>query len=195
MKRHQLATLFGALGLAGLGAAAVGVPQLFIASDRCLACHNGLVTPRGEDVSIGAEWRTTMMANAARDPYWQAAIRRETLAHPTAAAAIENECSACHMPMMRTQAKMEGRKGRVFAHLPVVPSRNPEQTLAVDGVSCALCHQIAPDKLGTRESYVAGFAVDASTPAGRRKVFGPFDVDEGRRQAMLSSSGFLPEKG
>ena len=30
-------------------------------------------TPAGEDVSIGATWRSTMMANSARDPYWQAA--------------------------------------------------------------------------------------------------------------------------
>ena len=39
-----------------------------------------------------------MKANAARDPYWQAAARREMLEHPTAAAAIQGECSKCHMP-------------------------------------------------------------------------------------------------
>ena len=59
--------------------AAAQVPQLFVTAERCMACHNGLVTPAGEDISIGVGWRGSMMANAARDPYWQAAVRRETL--------------------------------------------------------------------------------------------------------------------
>ena len=62
---------------------------LFETSDRCVACHNGLSTPTGEDVSIGVNWRASMMANSSRDPYWQAAVRRETMDHPKAAAAIE----------------------------------------------------------------------------------------------------------
>src|SRR5215217_7994008 len=61
--------------------------SLFTTSDNCVACHNVLVTPQGEDVSIGASWRSTMMANSARDPYWQAAVRRETLDHPMHSAA------------------------------------------------------------------------------------------------------------
>ena len=44
--------------------------------------ENGLVSPAGEDVSIGVSWRSSMMANSARDPYWQAAVRREVLHHP-----------------------------------------------------------------------------------------------------------------
>ena len=50
--------------------------SLFTHSDNCLACHNTLLSPDGEDVSIGATWRSTMMANSARDPYWQAGVRR-----------------------------------------------------------------------------------------------------------------------
>ena len=60
------------------------IPQLFETSDRCLACHNGLTTPAGKDVSIGSNWQASMMANASRDPYWQAAVRRETMDHPEA---------------------------------------------------------------------------------------------------------------
>ena len=52
--------------------------ELFQTSDRCFACHNGLSTSAGEDISIGFSWRPTMMANSARDPYWQAGVRRET---------------------------------------------------------------------------------------------------------------------
>ena len=194
MKHQRIVLLIVCLTALGAAAASVRLPELFISSDRCQACHNGLVTPKGEDVSIGADWRASMMANAARDPYWQASVRRETLANPKIAAAIEHECSACHMPMARYQAKAGGGLGQVFANLPAVPLPNPEAALAVDGVSCTMCHQIGKDKLGSRESFSAGFAVDTATPWGSRKIFGPYDVDEGRRTAMRSSSWFVPEK-
>ena len=42
-----------------LGAAPVA--QLFVTADRCMACHNGLVTQSGQDVSIGVDWRASMM--------------------------------------------------------------------------------------------------------------------------------------
>ncbi len=45
-----------------------------------------------------------MMAHSSRDPYWQASVRREVLIRPSARFAIENECSACHMPMSRFTA-------------------------------------------------------------------------------------------
>ena len=54
----------------------------FQTSDRCVACHNGITTPTGEDISIGVNWRTSMMANAGRDPYWMAGVRREMIDHP-----------------------------------------------------------------------------------------------------------------
>src|SRR5215218_10054538 len=73
----------------------------FQTSDRCVACHNGITTKTGEDVSIGVSWRTSMMANAGRDPYWMAGARREMADHPTATRAIQDECTICHMPMMR----------------------------------------------------------------------------------------------
>ena len=74
------------------------VGPLFQTSDRCFACHNGLSTSAGEDVSIGFSWRPTMMANSARDPYWQAAVRREVTDNPAARDAIEDKCATCHMP-------------------------------------------------------------------------------------------------
>ena len=95
MQRTITTLSLSALILATASASAQ-VPDLFVTSEHCMACHNGLVTPAGEDVSIGVGWRGSMMANAARDPYWQAAVKRETLVHPTASAAIQNECSACH---------------------------------------------------------------------------------------------------
>jgi len=37
---------------------------VFRTSDRCVACHNGLKTSEGEDISIGSQWRSSIMANS-----------------------------------------------------------------------------------------------------------------------------------
>jgi hypothetical protein len=167
----------------------------FQTSDRCFACHNNLYTPQGQDVSIGLNWRTTMMANAGRDPYWMAGVRRETMDHPESVKLIEDECTVCHMPMMRYQAHTEGREGTAFEHMPPVGDRF-EDRLAADGVSCSLCHQITPEKLGTRESLVGRFVIDTSKPKGEKVVYGPYKIESGHQTIMRSSSdGWKPTEG
>jgi len=172
------------------------VPQLFMTSDRCIACHNGITGPSGEDISIGWNWQSSIMANSSRDPYWQAAVRREMLDHPRASDHIQDECAACHMPMARYQAHARGMMGSVFPLLPGGPPKNaPDASLAADGVSCALCHQIEGQNLGSKKSFTAGFYIDDEKPSGQRLVFGPYLVDEGRKRVMQSSGRFVPEKG
>jgi hypothetical protein len=169
--------------------------ELFQTSDRCLACHNTLSTSQGEDISIGFNWRPTMMANAARDPYWQAGVRRELIDHSEARAAIEDECSKCHMPMARYQAKFEGHEGEIFSHLSF-GSDDRMDRFAQDGVSCSLCHQITKDKLGTRESLVGGFVIDTTKTAGERDEYGPFKIENGETRIMRTSSGgYHPAEG
>jgi hypothetical protein len=189
--RKQVLFLFAAeLVFLGAGSEpALAGPHLptFLTSDNCMACHNGLVTKSGEDVSIGYDWRATMMAHSARDPYWQAGVRRELHEHPSAAAAIENECSRCHMPMANEQAHAQGKLGQVFANLAPGAPRNTS-ALAVDGVSCTVCHQIQPDNLGKPSSFVGGFVVDA----GARKMFGPFTVEPELARLMHSATTFTP---
>ncbi len=193
--RHAFTLLAFSAVLQGTAASVPAqVPEMFVTSERCLACHNGLVTPTGEDVSIGVGWRPSMMANAARDPYWHAAVRREMLVHPMASEVIQNECSACHMPMDRYQANAEGEKGETLAHLPSGRRTSDRDRLAADGVACTLCHQIGKEKLGEDESFTAGFVIDKTTPAGERKAFGPYDVDAGRQTLMRSASRYVPEK-
>jgi hypothetical protein len=165
--------------------------SVFRTSHDCMACHNGLTTPTGEDVSIGSSWRASMMANSSRDPYWQASVRRETIDHPSRKEDIEDECSICHMPMSRADASAAGRRGKVFAHLPIKRGRSLDDALAADGVSCTLCHQIQRDTLGTRASFTGGFVVDRAVPT-KRPIFGPFDVEPGRATIMHSASGFKP---
>ena len=216
-----LAGAFGliatATGLAiGFGRAAEtgahpGMPVdhlLFTTSAHCMACHSNVRAPNGEDISIGWNWRATMMANSARDPYWQAGIRRETLDHPELTAAIQDVCSTCHMSMQRFQAHAEGGQGEVFRYLDSIhngsamaepemilaDAADPKATLAADGVSCTLCHQVRPDNFGEESSFDGGFIIDLQKRGDDREIFGPFDVDNGRTRVMHSSAGFTPTK-
>ena len=166
--------------------------SLFTHSENCLACHNSLVAPSGEDVSIAAMWRSTMMANSARDPYWHAGVRREVMDHPARSADIQNECAACHMPMAQKIAHAAGGKGEVFAHLPVAQSGGSAlRRLAADGISCTVCHQIAPERLGTRDSFNANFVLRPTPDDGARVIFGPYRIDMGRQVIMRSATGFV----
>jgi hypothetical protein len=164
---------------------------VFETSHNCVACHNGLVTPSGEDISFGVAWRATMMANSARDPYWLASVRREAIDHPTALHEIENECSVCHMPMAHNLAAASGRAPQIFAHF-AAGTPAPEAVLAADGVSCALCHQITADRFGMPESFTGRYVVNTAGPIGQRPVFGPYPIDPGRARLMHSATGFVP---
>jgi hypothetical protein len=168
------------------------VPQLFHTSDQCLACHNGLVAQNGEDVSIGFKWRSSMMGNAGRDPYWMAAVRRESLDHPAAVDAIEDKCTVCHLGMARTTAVAEGGQGRAFENFPILGEGGPQTDLAIDGVSCTVCHQIQNINLGVEEGFTGGYSIDLTTGMGHRTVVGPFEVDAGRTLVMESASEFRP---
>ena len=159
---------------------------LFTHSDNCVACHNNLIAPSGEDVSIGASWRGSIMANAARDPYFHASLRRETIDHPSHASAIEDECATCHLPTAQRIAAARGEKGRVFPWLAGADAGNQADvaTLAQDGVTCTVCHQISSERLGTRDSFNGNFAMIVPTAAGNRAAVGPYAPDPGRVRIM-----------
>ena len=170
--------------------------SMFAHSSDCLACHNSLVTPAGEDVSIGASWRATMMANSARDPYVQASVRRETSDHQSRAADIEDECASCHLPAAKKIAHASGGKAQVFSHLSADAggAETALDNLARDGVSCTVCHQISAERLGTRESFNGNFVIAPPLATGKRRVFGPEAIDAGRRRIMHSVTGFEQEQ-
>src|SRR3954453_19646151 len=154
-------------------------PAHFLPADRCMPCHNSLTTRTGQDASIGIDWRGSIMANAPRDPYWQTSVRREVLDHPTQQAEIEDECSTCHMPMQRFAARAAGGRGEVFARFPTKRGTEPLDSLAADGISCTLCHQIQATRLGDSSSFNGGFVIDTSMPMNKRPVFGPYQVSRG----------------
>jgi hypothetical protein len=83
----------------------------------------------------------------------------------------------------------------MFAHLPI-NRRNPSDLhrLAADGVSCTVCHQISPERLGTRESFNGEFVIRPTPADGVRAIFGPVKVDKGRTTIMRSVTGFAQEE-
>lgn len=197
MKKHILFILVLAAAFAlsprlMKGAGDTDLKPEFHTSDRCFACHNELTTPTGRDVSIGLDWRSSIMANSSRDPYWQASVRRETIDHSQATRDIEDECSVCHMPITRYEAKIRGEKGKIFAYLPF--DAHPKgSTFAEDGVTCSVCHQISKDKLGTRASFSGEFVVKTPTTQNDRPEYGPFTVAPGQQHIMdTSTGGFMP---
>jgi cytochrome c553 len=147
----------------------------FRTSARCANCHNKLKTSKGEDVSIGLEWSASIMANSARDPYWQGSVRREAIDHPESSAAIQSECASCHMPLQYQQDKAKNRETALFSRLPL-SSGHAEDAAAADGVSCTVCHQMQAAGLGTPATYSGKFAV-AARGTEPRPVFGPFVPD------------------
>jgi hypothetical protein len=162
----------------------------FQTSDRCIGCHNGLTTASGRDVSIGFDWRSSIMANSSRDPYWQASVRREALDHPEANAAIQDECSVCHMPVTRYEAKLRERLGEIFPHLPFDTDIEAGQK-AEDGVTCSVCHQIGKKGLGTRDSFNGNFVIDPPEHGNVHPEYGPFQIEQGNKKIMWSSTGGL----
>ena len=167
---------------------------VFRTSDRCVACHNGLTTSSGEDVSIGFEWRASIMANSSRDPYWQGSVRRESIDHPESTAAIENECSTCHMPAVHFRDRDEGRQTQVFVRLPLQKFPKGDRA-AADGVTCSVCHQIEKTGLGTDATFVGNVVIAKPIENDIRPEYGPFDIDKGHQTVMHSSTAtYIPTK-
>jgi hypothetical protein len=168
---------------------------VFRTSDRCVACHNGLTTKDGEDISIGFQWRSSIMANSSRDPYWQGSVRRESIDHPESKQAIEDECSVCHMPAVRMADRDKGLHTNVFSRFPLATFPNGDKA-AADGVTCSVCHQIEKEGLGTDATFVGNVKIAQPDKNGVRPEYGPFDVDKGHRTVMHSSTAtYLPTHG
>jgi hypothetical protein len=166
--------------------------RFFSGSGACAPCHAGMTDDTGANVSIDAAWRSTMMANSARDPYFLASVRAESLRHPERREEIEDVCATCHMPMGRTTLAADGGRGTIFEGGLADPEHDLN-ALAMDGVSCSVCHQIRESNLGP-ESYSGQFLIDTQTPVGERLVFGPYTVEDDQAAIMQAASGYLPSQ-
>lgn len=163
-----------------------GPEELFAPLVSCTPCH-GEVPSEGEPVNFAGDWSQSMMSAAATDPYFRAKVTTEIEAAPEHEALIESKCLACHMPKGLRQAKHEGE---TLDFQTVLAGESTHQSLASDGVSCSVCHQVQPERLGTEGSFSGNFSVDTETPQPDRPIFGPFVPVEG--EVMKSASGFEP---
>ncbi len=165
--------------------------EYFSASGVCTNCHKNMTDVEGIDVSFDTFWRSTMMANSSRDPYWQASVRGEVLSNPGYSDVIQDKCTTCHTPMARTTRVFKGDVG-ILLDDGFLNSENDLHILAMDGISCTLCHQITSTHLGEEESFDGGYVIDSTRPKGERENYGPYEVSEENAILMRSSSGFTP---
>ena len=84
-----------------------------------------------------------------------------------------------------------GSKVDVFAHAAAWQAGRLDEvdTLAADGVTCTVCHQIDRERLGTPESYNGNFVLAPPLPSGNRRANGPHPPDAGRLRIMHSVTG------
>jgi nitrate/TMAO reductase-like tetraheme cytochrome c subunit len=143
-------------------------------------------------MSISNHWRSTMMANAAKDPLWLAKVSSEVARNPKLQQVIETKCATCHMPMAWTQASANGQNQSIFEDGFLDPGAKLHAA-AMDGVSCSLCHQIMDKGLGTQESFSGKFRIDTEKSAPDRKIFGPYR--EPVAGPMQTSIGYTPVYG
>ena len=175
------------------------INALFYGSGKCAGCHgedpNDLASiagqtfpmvpqPDGWDVNVVDDWRSSIMANSTKDPFWRAKVRHEVITNPAHAAGLEDKCTSCHAPVGHFSAHHEGAE--YYSLLEALTD-----SLALDGVNCAVCHQQAPEGIGTRFSGDMTFVEDT--------IFGPYgggkDEYPVQYQPMQSFIGFYPMYG
>lgn len=155
---------------------------LFSTAGACESCHgqdpDGLasVTNEGEDVNIVDDWRASIMANSAKDPYWRAKMRQEMLNAPAHADETGHFCTKCHAPLGRHAHDVIGQELYTFEYMLT-------DTAGLDGVSCVACHQQMPENLGHTHSGDLHFETN-------RVAYGPFESP--LASPMVLFSGYTP---
>ncbi len=133
----------------------------FMVGERCGLCHaestraQAMRDAGGESVAPFDLWSTSMMAQSARDPYWRAVLSAEVALHPGQKAHLEEVCTRCHAPMAGEVETSPA--GQVLAFL---QPTSPHADLALDGVSCVVCHQMTDANFGTAASFTGGFELN-----------------------------------
>lgn len=150
-----------------------GYSTLFAGSGSCAFCHTNLSGQSGQSYTIVNDWRSTIMANASKDPYWKAKVEHETTIFPGLKDAIEDKCTRCH-----------AAAGNYEKHF-TLESNYSMQNLSVDkfgkdGVTCTVCHQINANSMN---HYSGDFELNHD-----KIIYGPFD--QMQSQPMFNMTGY-----
>jgi hypothetical protein len=151
----------------------------FSGSGLCVTCHNthpvAMRDAEGNDVSPVSLWRSTMLANASKDPFWLAKVRHEGLENPSHQEGLENVCTRCHAPMGMINAFMNDSGNYTLDQL-------SEDVIGQDGISCTVCHQVSdfnsPEFSGVFEINL------------HKEIYGPYPNP--LVQQMLNNTGYRP---
>lgn len=167
-----------------------GENALFAGSGKCAGCHGhdlqevANLTEEGWDINPTDYWRSSIMANSAKDPFWRAKVTHEVAVNPSHQLELEDKCTSCHAPLGHFNAHYQGQEHYSFAEM-------LNDSLALDGVSCNACHQQDPDGLGSSFSGELSFVTDT--------IYGPFgggkDDPPIVGQPMTAFVGFEPLYG
>lgn len=177
---HSVADLryFGAL----LDSLPQGFNDLFAGSGECVACHGpdtagiASVDLGGNDINVVDDWRPTMMANSAKDPFWRAKVSHEVLENPQLQEEIESTCTKCHAPLGNYNAQHNGQFHYSIAEMVA-------DSIALDGVSCLACHQQKPEMLGNTHSGILHFDT-------AKVAYGPYS--DPLHTPMAEETGYAP---
>lgn len=144
---------------------------LFPSALTCGGCHGrdsigfALITTSGVDVNMYDDWRSTMMANSARDPFWRAKVTHEILVNPSHSLELQDKCTSCHAPAGHYQAKLKQHQEYYTLY------EMYDDSLGLDGVTCQICHAQAPDMLGDLHSGALNFDTNFI-----RIAYGPYEL-------------------
>lgn len=134
----------------------------------CSGCHgydplmHSMVDSMGNDVNVYDDWRSSMMANSAKDPFWRAKVSHELLANPTHSLDLQTKCTSCHAPQGHFTAILRGAQHYTMPEMLA-------DSVAVQGVSCGACHSISNVNLG--KSFSGQIHYDTN-----RVVYGPYEM-------------------
>lgn len=124
-----------------------GENNFFKGSGNCYGCHGpdefnnyASVDSEGNDVNVADDWRSSMMANSARDPFWKAKVSHEVSVNPGNQVLLEDKCLSCHAPQGKYDKFYMGQGHYSMADLAMDP-------IAQDGVSCLACHMQSADSI------------------------------------------------
>ena len=158
MKHQRFLLLFVSLSRSSAAAAAVRVPPLFVTSDRCQACHNGLVTARrrgrldrrrlaGLDDGQRRPGPILAGVHPPRDPGQpedRRGRRARVLGLPHAHGPLSGQGGRRHGAGLRPSSRR-------------LPQTARQAALAIDGVSCTVCHQIGRGKARSKRELLGRF--------------------------------------
>jgi PKD repeat protein len=159
----------------------------FSGSGNCATCHDGLTDTSGENVSLARDWGTSMMANATKDPFWQAKVATELERNPHLAATINDTCTKCHAPMANYEiTKVQGGDISLFGANGILNPNHALYDAGMNGVSCTICHQIADDgNLGTPDGFSGHYSINNT-----KTIYGQYVDIFG--QPMINNTGYTP---